>query len=120
MYLVSDDYGDHKEVMNYKQLKDLLVKEIIGDIKENKDDEDIVNDNLEHLRKLAIEENFNEVYIKAQLQSYGWYIQNIYRIRAAIESIREYYLRCSTDKSNIDFDYNKTFEEIDKILSNLK
>ena len=72
MYLVSDDYGDFKEIMNYKQLYEMLVDEILRDTLENLDFEskDVMNLNIKQLGKLAKDTSIvDEKYIIDNLKS---------------------------------------------------
>ena len=100
MYLVSDDYGDFKEIMNYKQLYEMLVDEILRDTLENLDFEskDVMNLNIKQLGKLAKDTSIvDEKYIIDNLKSYGWSVMNIFDIQKSLNDIREYVARKSTD-----------------------
>ena len=104
MYLVSDDYGDFKEIMNYKQLYEMLVDELIRDTRENLDFEDknIIDLNIKQLGELAKNNVVNEKYIIGNLKSYGWSVINIFDIQKGINDIREYWARKHTDLKKFD------------------
>ena len=53
MYLVSDNYGDFKKIMSYKELVEMLIDEIMEDTENNYDDKDIVLANNKQLGKIA-------------------------------------------------------------------
>lgn len=112
MYLISDDYGNDKEILNYKELKGVLVDELIKDIRENIDDKDIINDNVAKLETLAKNDSPDEEYIKKALIDYGYKTLNIDDILVGIEDIREYYAR---ENSNL-----KAFDEVMDIIERLK
>ncbi len=102
MYLVSDDYGDFKEIMNYKQLRELLIQEVVDNIKEVKDnDKERFSDCLEHLQSLAKNEDSLSHNI-ACLKLYGWHIQDILNIQRGINDLREYWARKHTDTKVFD------------------
>lgn len=96
MYLVSDDYGDFKEIMNYKQLKELLIDELINNSKENHQEYDFIKYNLEVLSDIAKEKaSYDEIV--NELQSYGWHVLNILDIQKGVNDLREYVASKSTD-----------------------
>ena len=107
MYLVSDDYGDFKEVMNYKQLKELLASEITFDTIENHVDYDIVANNVGILYDI-IKDNYKYNYLIENLNSYGYHIVNIFDIQQGINNLREYVAR---KNSNL-----KVFDDILKYI----
>lgn len=98
MYLVSDDYGNFKEIMNYKQLKELLIDELIRDTRENIDFEnkDVMELNIKQLGELAKDNIVSLDYIKDNLKSYGWSVLNILDVQKGLNDIREYVARKST------------------------
>lgn len=97
MYLVSDDYGDFKEIMNYKQLYEMLVDELIEYTKNNYEEYDIVSLNVKQLGELAKNNLVDEKYIVDNLKSYGWSVLNILDIQKGVNDLREYVARKSTD-----------------------
>ena len=110
MYLVSDNYGDFRELMNYKEVKDMLVDELVEDTIENYDDKDIVKSNVELLSKMCKNDTMDINYLIDNLQSYGWHVLNVFDIQKGINDIREYVGRKS-DKLKIFDDILKYIDE---------
>lgn len=102
MYLVSDDYGDFKKIMNYKQLYEMLIDEIVEDIKQNFNEYDVLKACADQLGNLAKNNLVNENYIIDNLESYGWHVINILDIQKGINDLREYVARKSTDLKVFD------------------
>lgn len=102
MYLILDNYGDYKEIMTYKQMYEMLIDEIIRDSKENYNEYEIISQNLEQLRKLALNNLVNETYIIENLQSYGFYIININDLKTNLNELREYTARKSPNLEVFD------------------
>ena len=112
MYLISDDYGNDEEIVNYKKLREILIEELVRDTRENIDDSGIINDNITELEKLAKSDSFDEEYIIKSLITYGYRVQNIGKILTSINKIREYYARTNSDL--------KAFDEVMDILERLR
>lgn len=112
MYLVSDDYGDFKKIMNFKQLYEMLIDEIVRDTCENIDFEnkDIIEINVKQLGGLAKNNLVNENYIIDNLKPYGWHVINILDIQKGINDVREYVARKS-DKLKVFDDILKYIDE---------
>lgn len=105
MYLVSDNYGDFKKIMSYKELVEMLIDEIMEDTENNYDDKDIVLANNKQLGKIAKDNllvRLNEEYLIDNLGAFGWHIENICDIQRGINDLREYYARTHTDLSAFD------------------
>lgn len=107
MYLIIDDYADDKKIMNYKQLKDLLIDELMANIKENYEDYDFVKYDLDILTDIA-KETINHERVINELQTYGWTIIDITNIKKALNEMREYAARKTSD--------TKVFDEIIKYI----
>lgn len=108
MYLVSDNYGDYKDLMNFDNLRNLLVEELERDIKENIDEKDIVKNCVAELVSIATEKRTDLNYIKDLLSSYGWYIQDMVKLQRDINNLREFIARKSSDI--------KVFDEVLKYM----
>ena len=93
MFLLSDDYGNFKELMNYKELKNFMISEIIGDAKENYNDYDIVSSCIDKLGKLAKDDTYNLEYIESELNSYGWSVLSIAKVQKALSDLMEFWSR---------------------------
>lgn len=102
MYLVSDDYGDFKELMNRKELQELLINEIVTDTKENYTEYDIVKTNVEQLGSIAKNNLLTDEYLFDNLEGYGWYVINILDIQKGINDLREYWCKKHTDTKVFD------------------
>ena len=83
MYLVCDIYDkiEYGKIYNFKELYELLVSEIVEDIKANTNEHEIVKVCTEQLGKLAKNNLVNENYVIENLESYGWDIYNISDIK---------------------------------------
>ena len=75
-YIVCDCYSDYKEVLNWNDLINLLLEDLRRDTMENIEDKNIVKNNYDVLEKIA-KGNFGYDYLKEQLKSYGWHIQDL-------------------------------------------
>ena len=115
MYLVCDIFDNLKygRIYNYKQLYELLVDEIMEDIKGNSNSYEIVVDCINQLGDLAKNNLVSEKYIIDNLQSYGWEIYNIKNIINDIKALKEFLSEtCDTN------DFDKVIELINKELKN--
>lgn len=102
MFLVSDDFGDFKEIMNYKQLKEFLIAEIEEDILNwGTDDIDVIKSDFKIMKKLT-EEKYNLEFIKKELESCGWFVQDLSQMERGINNLREFYARSHSDTSAFD------------------
>ena len=109
MYLLSDDYGDYKEIIDYKGLKNLLKEEVVRDTLENYQNYNIVRNNINILEKL-IEKEFDLEYITKELLGFGFYVLDLTQLKININDLREYYARDNSDLNAFD----KIIEIIDK------
>jgi hypothetical protein len=101
MYLVSDDYGDFKKLMNYKELKGLLVDEIVEHAIENHKEYDFIKYDLEVLSDIAKDKiTYNRVI--EELKSYGWNVLNVCDIQRGINDLREYVARKDSNLKAFD------------------
>lgn len=102
MYLVSDDYGDFKEIINFKELKEMLIDEIVEDTRNNYQEYEILDMNVKQLGKIAKDNDMSIDYIIENLNSYGWHVLNIFDIQDEVNSLREYVARKSADTKVFD------------------
>lgn len=111
MYLVCDIYDEIKygKIYNFKELYELLVSEIVEDIKANSKDYEIVKVCAEQLGKLAKNNLVNENYVIENLQSYGWDIYNISDIKDTLNILKDFY-----SKNNNVEDFDKVIEILSK------
>ena len=99
-YLVVDIYGDYKELMNYKGLKQLLLEELVRDTKGNYQEYDIVSINADIFKKLALEEHISTDYLIEQLEGYGYKTIDLLDTQRDLEDIKVYF----KDKGSAVFD----------------
>ena len=101
MYLVSDDYGDFKKLMNYKELKEFLLDELIANSKENHKEYDFITYNLGVISDIAKDKiTYNRVI--EELKSYGWNVLNVCDIQKGINDLREYIARKDSNLKAFD------------------
>lgn len=101
MYLVSEDYGDFKELMSYKELKGFLVDELVRYVIENHTEYDIAKQGVHQLEDVA-KDRVNEDYIVDLLKSYGWTVLNICDVQKNINDLREYVARKDSNLKAFD------------------
>lgn len=102
MFLVSDDYGDFKKILNKKELEEMLIEELVEDTKENNEEYEIVSLNVKQLGEIAKMSYISVDYLIDNLQSYGWYVQDLGELERNVNNLREYYARKHTDLSAFD------------------
>lgn len=90
-YLVVDVYGDYKEEMNYKDLKQLLIEELARDTKDNYREWEIVSINVEMFSKLALEDYTSTDYLIEQLEGYGYKVIDLLDTQRDLEDIKVYF-----------------------------
>lgn len=109
MFLISDDYGDFKRIMSYKEARELLINEIVEETQQNCGEYDIVESNTKQLGKIAKDNALNEKYLVENLQSFGWYVVNVLDIQRHLNNLREYLFSINGD--------DKIVKELDDILN---
>ena len=116
MFLVSDDFGDFKEIMDYKQLKNMLIDEIVRDTKESTDsfDKDIICNNADMLSKLAKEDFTSLEYINDELSAFGWYVQDLSNLQRDLNNLNEYLHRTDT---KVKEELKENINKIDSIIN---
>ena len=90
-YILCDDYSDYREITDEKGLKQLLFDEINTDNWNLAVDKDFDSwkTNISVLNKLLLDDyNFN--YIKEELQSYGWYVQDLWDLQRDLSNFQTY------------------------------
>lgn len=110
MYLVCDIYDkiEYGKIYNFKELYELLVSEIVEDIKANTNEHEIVKVCTEQLGKLAKNNLVNENYVIENLESYGWDIYNISDIKDKLNILKDFYGKNAME------DFNKVIEILSK------
>ena len=89
-YIVYDDYTNYTYKKDEKELKALLVEEIKNDtLVCGEDDFEIVKSNFKVMEKLALND-YDFDYLKDQLQSFGWYIQDLSKLQEELSNYQAY------------------------------
>ena len=112
MYLVVDLMGDYKSIMDYKDIRDLLIEEVVSDLKENIKDRDLEKENINNiglLERLAREKDTPLSYIEKELECYSFKIINLQDLHRDLYDLKEY-----VDEKNY---MDKTLETIEKIMN---
>lgn len=116
MYLIVDLMGDYKALADYKDIKDLLVEQIVEDLRANMQDECLhssMMNNLGILERLAREKDTPLNYIIEQLESYSYKVIDLLQLQRDLADIKDYF-----EKGNIEF-AGKTDEVINIINEEL-
>lgn len=110
-YIVCDEYSDYKNIMDYKELKQLLINELYDDTITCYENEnfDGIKYNIDTFKKLAIEEYTDYEYLKKELISYGWYIQDIVDLYTDLSNFQAY---LDYIKNNDNIEDNKNIQEV--------
>lgn len=89
-FIVMDDYSNYKTIADEKGLKEFLIEDLKRDTMENgKEDFDIVKQNFQVMEKLALSD-YTIDYLKEQLQSFGWYIQDLWQLQEDLSNFQTY------------------------------
>ena len=93
-YLIVDLIGDYNKIGGYEDVKDLLIEEIVNDLRTNMNDstlEESMKNNLEVLEKLAREKETPIKYIKEQLKSYSFKVIDLLELQSDLLDIKHYF-----------------------------
>lgn len=92
MYFICDVYdsSEYGMVKDYKELKELLINEVIDDLKNNRQDYDIVVGCTGILESLAKGKD-SVKYVLDNLEGYGWKIIDLLEIQRDLEDIKNYF-----------------------------
>ena len=88
-FIVSDDYSDYKDITDEKGLKRLLIDELERDTLENCE-YDIVKNNFKVMKRLATEDYTDLKFIKEELLSFGWYVQDLTQLQDDLSNFQAY------------------------------
>lgn len=88
-FLVYDDYGNTSQLMNYKDLKELLIDEIERDTIENHEDKSIVTNNFKVIRELT-KDKYIPMYITRELEGFGYYVQDLTDLQEQLTNFQAY------------------------------
>ena len=95
-YLVVDLNSDYKELMDYKELKNLLIDTVQNDLLMNCSEYDVSKDCSDILSKLAKEDFTREDYIKEELFSYSYKVIDLLELQRDLEDCKNYFTNEST------------------------
>lgn len=109
MFLVTDDYGDYVDILDYLGAKDMLIDEIVEEIKEHGEDYEILEPSVKQLGELAKGDVHVSVhYLKDNLQSFGWHIVDLQDFERDINNLKIFFEKKKAD--------TKAFDEILDLL----
>ncbi len=112
MYFICDIYdsSERGRIMSNKELKELLIDEVIDDLKNNKQDYDIVVGCTGILESLAKGKD-SEKYILDNLEGYGWKVIDLLQIQRDLEDLKHYF---APHKEPITISFNTVINTINK------
>jgi hypothetical protein len=93
MYLLLDDYGNGRELFDYKDLRHLAIEEIKERLFGNLDEKDIVRDCVKELEGLIKKDYVSDNEYIEILECYGWKVININYLSSQLNILREFYAR---------------------------
>lgn len=91
MYLMVDLIGDYKAFGDYNEVKNLLIDQIVMDLKQNMTDkclEKAMFNNLNILEKLSKENDVPLKYIEEHLESYSYKIIDLLELQRDLEDLK--------------------------------
>lgn len=110
MFLVADYWNEYSKIMNYKELRTLLIDELEEEIKENIEEKDIVNDNLKQLSELAKTDTQSVADLIESVESFGWKVIELHDLHCKLNSLRSYLANKNSDKSK------QYIDSIDRVI----
>jgi len=89
-FIIFDEYSNYTNITDEKGLKETLIEELRRDTFENgEEDFEIVKNNFKVMEKLALN-NYDFEYLKEQLLSFGWYIQDLVQLQEDLSNFQTY------------------------------
>lgn len=113
-YLIVDMVSDYKKFMDYKDIKDLLIEELVRDLKTNIGEitlEQAMLNNVYVLERLAREKETPLSYLEKQLEEYSFKVIDLLQLQRDLEDVKDYFL---TDNKGYVGDICETIELINK------
>lgn len=115
-YLIVDMMGDYMKIMDCKDIKDLLIEELVRaieiEISINEESlEKNVLDNVIVLEKLAREKDTPLDYLEKQLEKFSFKVIDLLQLQRDLEDVKDYFL---TDNKGYVGDICETIELINK------
>lgn len=108
-YLLVDLMSDYRDIMSYKELKDMVVNHIVEDTLENLGDKSIVRTNTLLLEEITKKEPTMS-FIEEELCNYSYKIINLNDLAKNLEDTKLYFL----NKGNYVGDICETIDIINK------
>lgn len=91
-YLIVDLNSDYKKIMDYKELKSLLIDTIQEDLLMNCGEYEIVKDCSDELIKMATQDYTPEKWIIDMLEGYSYKTIDLLELQRDLEDIKGYFL----------------------------
>ena len=110
-YLVVDCMSDWKQIMNEKEIRELLINEVKEDIIDNTDEREIVIENTKFLSEFA-KGNMKLKDVEEKLGEYSFKIIDLLKIQMDIEDCKHYF--ASNIDSHLYYEFNGVLEAINK------
>lgn len=112
MYFICDIYCSSKEGMikNSKELRELLIEEVIDDLKNNRQDNDVVVGCTGILETIAKGKD-SVKYVLDNLEGYGWKIIDLLGIQRDLEDLKNYF---APNKEAIAISFDTVINKINK------
>ena len=89
-YLLCDDNdANYNKLVDYKDLRELLIDEVERDTFNCYDDRDIVMNNFKIMRELTKNE-YNYQFIKKELECFGWYVMDLTQLQRDLSNFQAY------------------------------
>lgn len=114
-YLIADCMGDYTELADYKDIRDLLIEEIIQDIRNNIGDKSLEKETLDNiylLERLAREKDTPLSYIEKELECYSFKIIDLLSLQRDLEDVKGYLL----NKEHFVGDVCEVIDTINKVI----
>lgn len=112
-YLIVDLNSDYKKLMDYKELKSLLIDTIQEDLLMNCGEYEIVRDCSDELIKMATQDYTPEKWIIDMLESYSYKTIDLLDLQRDLEDMKQYFYK-DTTKNEFETVLEKINEEVNK------
>lgn len=111
-YLVVDLMSDYKALMDYKDIRDLLIEQLVNDLRENMTEIELKDTNIKTLgvlERLAREKDTSLGFIEKQLEDYSFKIIDLQQLHRDLYDLHDFLA--------IDTELDKTLDIICKIMN---
>ena len=112
MYFICDIYDSSERGMikDYKELKELLINEVIDDLKNNRQDYDIVV-SCTNILEIIAKGKDSVKYVLDNLEGYGWKIIDLLELQRDLEDLKNYF---APNREPIAVSFNTVIDKINK------